>query len=63
MGQSTHAQEPGWFTTAPVGAMKKLFDRTGWTAKQVDLFETLTDQDLDRKAEENGRVCCPDDAT
>jgi len=39
MGQSTHAQEPGWFTTAPVGAMKKLFDRTGWSAKQVDLFE------------------------
>ena len=39
MGQSTHAQEPGWFTTAPVGAMKKVFDRTGWTAKQVDLFE------------------------
>src|SRR5689334_8725436 len=39
IGQSTHAQEPGWFTTAPVGAMKKLFDRTGWTAKQVDLFE------------------------
>ena len=38
-GQSTHAQEPGWFTTAPVGAMQKLFDRTGWTAKQVDLFE------------------------
>ena len=39
LGQSTHAQEPGWFTTAPVGAMQKLFDRTGWTAKQVDLFE------------------------
>src|ERR671925_853613 len=39
MGQSTHAQEPGWFTTAPVGAMRKLFDRTGWSAKQVDLFE------------------------
>ena len=39
MGQSTHAQEPGWFTTAPVGAMKKVFDRTGWTANQVDLFE------------------------
>ena len=38
-GQSTHAQEPGWFTTAPVGAIQKLFDRTGWTAKQVDLFE------------------------
>jgi len=39
MGQSTHAQEPGWFTTAPVGAMKKVFDRTGWTPNQVDLFE------------------------
>src|SRR3954466_3485819 len=32
-GHSTHAQEPGWFTTAPVGAMKKLFERTGWSAK------------------------------
>jgi acetyl-CoA C-acetyltransferase len=39
IGQSTHAQEPGWFTTAPVGAMAKLFQRTGWTAKDVDLYE------------------------
>jgi len=39
IGHSTHAQEPGWFTTAPVGAMRKLFDRTGWSASQVDLFE------------------------
>jgi acetyl-CoA C-acetyltransferase len=39
VGHSTHAQEPGWFTTAPVGAMKKLFDRTGWDAKSVDLYE------------------------
>jgi acetyl-CoA C-acetyltransferase len=39
MGQSTHAQEPGLFTTAPVGAMRKLFDKTGWSAKDVDLFE------------------------
>ena len=39
MGQSTHAQEPGLFTTAPVGAIAKLFERTGWTAKDVDLFE------------------------
>jgi acetyl-CoA C-acetyltransferase len=38
-GHATHAQEPGWFTTAPVGAMKKLFARTGWSAGQVDLFE------------------------
>ena len=39
MGHSTHAQEPGWFTTAPVGAMKKLFEKTGWSAGQVDLYE------------------------
>jgi len=39
VGHSTHAQEPGWFTTAPVGAMQKLFDKTGWTADKVDLFE------------------------
>jgi acetyl-CoA C-acetyltransferase len=39
VGQSTHAQEPGWFTTAPVGAMRKLFDRTGWKAGEVDLYE------------------------
>jgi acetyl-CoA C-acetyltransferase len=39
VGHATHAQEPGWFTTAPVGAMKKLFERTGWSAGQVDLFE------------------------
>src|SRR5207302_9476430 len=39
VGQSTHAQEPGWFTTAPVGAIAKLFERTGWNAKSVDLYE------------------------
>ena len=39
IGHATHAQEPGWFTTAPVGAMKKLLSRTGWSAGQVDLFE------------------------
>jgi acetyl-CoA C-acetyltransferase len=39
IGHATHAQEPGWFTTAPVGALKTLFARTGWSAAQVDLFE------------------------
>ncbi|MFM9982268.1 MAG: acetyl-CoA C-acetyltransferase [Burkholderiales bacterium] len=38
-GHATHAQEPGWFTTAPVGAMQKLFDKTGWSAADVDLYE------------------------
>ena len=39
VGHSTHAQEPGWFTTAPVGAIKKLYDKTGWNSGMVDLFE------------------------
>jgi len=39
IGHATHAQEPGWFTTAPIGAMQKLFARTGWSAKDVDLYE------------------------
>jgi len=39
VGHSQHAQEPAWFTTAPVGAMQKLFDKTGWTAQSVDLYE------------------------
>jgi len=39
VGHSTHAQEPGLFTTAPVGAIRKLFERTGWKAGEVDLFE------------------------
>jgi acetyl-CoA C-acetyltransferase len=39
IGHATHAQEPGWFTTAPVGAMKKLFEKTKWSAKDVDLYE------------------------
>jgi acetyl-CoA C-acetyltransferase len=39
VAHSTHAQEPAWFTTAPVGAMKKLYEKTGWSAKDVDLYE------------------------
>ena len=38
-GHSTHSQEPGWFTTAPVGAITKLLEKTGWTADRVDLYE------------------------
>jgi acetyl-CoA C-acetyltransferase len=36
---SAHSQEPQWFTTAPVGAIRKLFEKTGWNAKSTDLFE------------------------
>lgn len=39
MGQASHAQAPQWFTTAPVGAIAKLYARTGWTTTDVDLFE------------------------
>jgi len=38
-GHATHAQEPGLFTTAPVAAIRKLFERTGWRADAVDLYE------------------------
>jgi acetyl-CoA C-acetyltransferase len=33
------AQEPAWFTTAPVGAIRKVLERTGWRAGDVDLYE------------------------
>ncbi|HEU4350481.1 MAG TPA: acetyl-CoA C-acetyltransferase [Burkholderiales bacterium] len=39
VGHATHAQEPGWFTTAPVEAIRKLLEKTNWNAKQVDLYE------------------------
>jgi acetyl-CoA C-acetyltransferase len=38
-GYATHSQEPQWFTTAPVGAIRKLFEKTGWSAQSTDLFE------------------------
>ena len=39
VGHATHAQEPAWFTTAPVGAIKTLLHKTGWEKNSVDLFE------------------------
>ncbi|WP_425050296.1 acetyl-CoA C-acyltransferase [Psychromarinibacter sp. S121] len=39
LGHASHAQAPGWFTTAPVHAIRKLQDRLGWTSKDVDLYE------------------------
>ncbi len=39
VAHTQHAHEPEWFTTAPVGAMQKLFAKTGWTVDQVDAFE------------------------
>ena len=39
LGHSTQAQEPSWFTTAPVAAMGKLLERLKWRADEVDLYE------------------------
>ncbi|MEM9270988.1 MAG: thiolase family protein, partial [Pseudomonadota bacterium] len=38
-GHASHAQAPGWFTTAPVPAAKKLLDRLNWSIGEVDLWE------------------------
>ncbi len=38
-GHATFAQAPAKFTTAPVGAIRRLFERTGWRAADVDLYE------------------------
>ena len=39
VGHTTHSQEPRWFTTAPIGAMQKLYDKTGWNKDDVGLYE------------------------
>ena len=39
LAHATHAQEPGWFATAPIHAVKKVLAKVGWKATDVDLFE------------------------
>jgi len=39
LGHASHAQAPGWFTTAPVPAAKKLLAKIGWDVADVDLWE------------------------
>ena len=39
VGHASHARAPAWFTTAPVGAVEALMQKTGWSLDQVDLFE------------------------
>ena len=39
VGHTTNAKKPAEFTTAPVGAIQKLYDKVGWTTSDVDLFE------------------------
>jgi len=66
---ATHAQEPAWFTTAPVAAIEKVLAATGWSVDDVDLFEVneafavvtmaaMTDLGLDHaKVNVNGGAC------
>lgn len=39
LAQTSHAREPRWFTTAPVGAISALLEQVGWKVSDVDLFE------------------------
>jgi acetyl-CoA C-acetyltransferase len=39
VAHATHSQEPAWFTTAPVEAIRKLLEKASWNTKQVDLYE------------------------
>ncbi|WP_375203225.1 thiolase family protein [Hyphococcus sp.] len=39
VAQTNHAQEPEWFTTAPVASIQKVLEKAGWSAGDVDLYE------------------------
>ncbi|MTI72516.1 MAG: thiolase family protein [Stenotrophomonas sp.] len=39
VAHATYAQEPEWFTTAPIGAVRQVLDKAGWQVGDVDLFE------------------------
>lgn len=60
-GCTSHAQAPAWFTTAPIAAINKLYEQTGWKRGDVDLYEineafavvamaAIRDLDLDHDA-------------
>ncbi|MBK6508081.1 MAG: acetyl-CoA C-acyltransferase [Haliea sp.] len=69
LAHARHSQEPGEFTTAPIGAIQKLLGKIGWTVADVDLFEineafamvtmmAIADLQLDAaKVNVNGGAC------
>ena len=69
VGHAGYSHEPEWFTTAPVGAIRELHDRVGWSADDVDLYEineafacvtlaAMQDLELDHgKVNVNGGAC------
>jgi acetyl-CoA C-acetyltransferase len=69
LAYSSHAQEPEWFTTAPVGAIKKTLEKLGWRSRDADLYEineafaavpmaAMHDLDIDHaRVNVNGGAC------
>jgi acetyl-CoA C-acetyltransferase len=69
LAYSSHAQEPEWFTTAPIGAIRKTLSKLGWRPHDVDLYEineafaavamaTMQDVDIDHsRVNVNGGAC------
>ena len=69
VAHTSHAQQPSEFTMAPIGAIKSLFEKTGWNKDSVDLFEineafavvpmaAMREHDLDHnKVNINGGAC------
>src|SRR5262249_28406177 len=39
VAHSAHSQDPAWYTTAPIPAIRKVLDKSGWSVQDVDLFE------------------------
>ena len=39
IAHSTFSQDPEWFTTAPIGAIKLVLEKAGWSIDEVDMFE------------------------
>jgi acetyl-CoA C-acetyltransferase len=69
LAYASHAQEPEWFTTAPVGALKKTLAKLGWKSGDADLYEVneafaavtmaaMRDVDIDHaRMNVNGGAC------
>ncbi|HET9106511.1 MAG TPA: acetyl-CoA C-acyltransferase [Steroidobacteraceae bacterium] len=69
LAQASHAQEPEWFTTAPVGAIRKVLHQLGWKPHDADLYEineafaavtmaAMRDLDIDHaRVNVNGGAC------
>jgi acetyl-CoA C-acetyltransferase len=69
LAYASHSQEPEWFTTAPVGAIKKTLSKLGWRPHDADLYEineafaavtmaAIRDVDIDHgRVNVNGGAC------